>query len=162
MALFVPKTSGVLVPSMARRAGRPLELENEYLDNYVWEDHRPRSGVWKGTSGGEVISISGCNDDQTSADTSVLSKITSTGAMTYCLIQAIECGQGSTYGSILNSMRSNIRNTGSRGGVGGGGDVVTTLIGMILTGGSAGGRLRQEPQLTSCQPFDVYARPFSL
>ncbi|KAF4354858.1 hypothetical protein G4B88_030924 [Cannabis sativa] len=130
---------------------------------YVWEDHRPRSGVWKGTSGGEVISISGCDDDQTSADTSALSKITSTGAMTYCFIQAIERGQGSTYGSILNSMRSTIRNTGSGGGgIGGGGDVVTTLIGMLLTGGSAGGGLRQEPQLTSCQPFDVYARPFSL
>ncbi|KAF4395234.1 hypothetical protein CsatB_007127 [Cannabis sativa] len=130
---------------------------------YVWEDHRPRSGVQKGTSGGEVISISGCDDHQTSADTSALSKITSTGAMTYCFIQAIERGQGSTYGSILNSMRSTIRNTGSGGGgIGGGGDVVTTLIGMLLTGGSAGGGLRQEPQLTSCQPFDVYARPFSL
>lgn len=40
---------------------------------YVWEDHRPRSGVWKGTNGGEVISFSGCDDDQTSADTSVKS-----------------------------------------------------------------------------------------
>lgn len=39
---------------------------------YAWEDHRPRSGVWKGTSGGEVISFSGCDDDQTSADTSVM------------------------------------------------------------------------------------------
>ncbi|KAK9273930.1 hypothetical protein L1049_018742 [Liquidambar formosana] len=38
---------------------------------YVWEDHRPRSGMWKGTSGGEAISFSGCDDDQTSADTSV-------------------------------------------------------------------------------------------
>ena len=38
---------------------------------YIWEDHRPRSGIWKGTSGGEVISFSGCDDDQTSADTSV-------------------------------------------------------------------------------------------
>ena len=38
---------------------------------YVWEDHRPRSGLWKGTAGGEAISISGCDDDQTSADTSV-------------------------------------------------------------------------------------------
>lgn len=38
---------------------------------YVWEDHRPRSGIWKGSNGGEVISISGCDDDQTSADTSV-------------------------------------------------------------------------------------------
>lgn len=38
---------------------------------YVWEDHRPRSGAWKGTSGGEVISFSGCDDDQISADTDV-------------------------------------------------------------------------------------------
>ena len=37
----------------------------------MWEDHRPRSGLWKGTAGGEAISISGCDDDQTSADTSV-------------------------------------------------------------------------------------------
>ncbi|PON99781.1 Zinc finger, LSD1-type domain containing protein [Trema orientale] len=125
---------------------------------YIWEDHRPRSGVWKGTSGGEVISFSGCDDDQTSADTSALSKITSTGAMTYCFIQAIERGQGSTYGSILNSMRSTIRNVGN----GVGNDVVTTLIGMLLTGGSVSGGLRQEPQLTSCQPFDVYTKPFSL
>lgn len=39
----------------------------------MWEDHRPRSGVWKGTSGGEAISFSGCDDNQTSADTSVTS-----------------------------------------------------------------------------------------
>ncbi|RWW53711.1 hypothetical protein BHE74_00039782 [Ensete ventricosum] len=38
---------------------------------YAWEDHRPRNGAWKGTSGGEAISFSGCDDDQTSADTSV-------------------------------------------------------------------------------------------
>lgn len=126
---------------------------------YVWEDHRPRSGVWKGTSGGEVISFSGCDDDQTSADTSALSKITSTGAMTFCFIQAIERGHAGTYGSILNSMRTAIRNTGSSGG--GGGDV-TSLVTMLLTGGSIGGGLRQEPQLTACQPFDVYTRPFSL
>ncbi|CAK7347782.1 unnamed protein product [Dovyalis caffra] len=111
---------------------------------YVWEDHRPRSGLWKGTNGGEVISFSGCDDDQTSADTSALSKITSTGAMTFCFIQAIERGHGTTYGSILNSMRTTIRNTGSG------------------LGGSGVGGLRQEPQLTSCQPFDVYTRPFSL
>jgi hypothetical protein len=38
---------------------------------YVWEDHRPRSGIWKGSNGGEVICFSGCDDHQTSADTSV-------------------------------------------------------------------------------------------
>ncbi|WOL10486.1 metacaspase-1 [Canna indica] len=125
---------------------------------YVWEDHRPRSGVWKGTSGGEAISFSGCDDNQTSADTSALSKITSTGAMTYCFIQAIERGHGATYGSILNAMRTTIRNTGS----GTSGDPVTSLLGMLLAGGSADGGLQQEPQLTSNETFDVYSKPFSL
>ena len=38
---------------------------------YVWEDHRPRNGAFKGTSGGEAFCFSGCDDHQTSADTSV-------------------------------------------------------------------------------------------
>ncbi|KAM7476228.1 hypothetical protein LguiB_023471 [Lonicera macranthoides] len=131
---------------------------------YIWEDHRPRSGVWKGTAGGEVISFSGCDDDQTSADTAALSKITSTGAMTFCFIQAIERGHGTTYGSILNSMRAAIRGAGSDMG-GGGGGAVTSLVTMLLTGGSSiggGGGFRQEPQLTACEPFDVYTKPFFL
>ncbi|KAG6423291.1 hypothetical protein SASPL_113683 [Salvia splendens] len=129
---------------------------------YVWEDHRPRSGVWKGSNGGEVISFSGCDDDQTSADTSALSKITSTGAMTFCFIQAIEHGHGTTYGSILSAMRTAIRDVGSSGPSLGGG-AVTSLLTMLLTGGSLStGGLRQEPQLTACEPFDVYAKPFSL
>ncbi|KAG5627119.1 hypothetical protein H5410_012337 [Solanum commersonii] len=131
---------------------------------YVWEDHRPRSGVWKGTNGGEVFSFSGCDDDQTSADTSALSKITSTGAMTFCFIQAIERGHGATYGSILTAMRNAIRQAGGSSGGDFGGGAVTSLISMLLTGGSVGmgGGFSQEPQLTACQPFDVYAKPFSL
>lgn len=62
--------------------------------------------------------------------------------MTFCFIQAIERGNGTTYGSILNSMRSTIRSAGSELGSGGG--VVTSLITMMLTGGSAStGGLRQ-------------------
>lgn len=124
---------------------------------YVWEDHRPRNGRWKGTSGGEAICFSGCDDDQTSADTSALSKVTSTGAMTYCFIQAIERGQARTYGSVLTAMRAAIRDTDSSAG----GGVVTGLVTMLLTGGSGVG-LRQEPQLTANEAFDVYAKPFSL
>ncbi|XP_021744823.1 metacaspase-1-like [Chenopodium quinoa] len=124
---------------------------------YVWEDHRPRSGRWKGTSGGEVFSFSGCDDDQTSADTSALSKVTSTGAMTYCFIQAIERGHASTYGIMLNAMRDAIRKTDTSPG----GGVVTSLLTMLLTGGSGAG-LRQEPQLSSNEGFDVYRKPFSL
>ncbi|GMH21632.1 hypothetical protein Nepgr_023474 [Nepenthes gracilis] len=127
---------------------------------YVWEDHRPRSGAWKGSNGGEVISFSGCDDDQTSADTSSLARITSTGAMTYCFIQAIERGHASTYGSMLNSMRSSIQNTGSGLGLGDG--IVTSLLTMLVTGGSLSGGMCQEPQLSACQPFDVYTKPFSL
>ncbi|KAL9163634.1 hypothetical protein ABFS82_06G053900 [Erythranthe guttata] len=133
---------------------------------FAWEDHRPKSGTWKGTSGGEAISFSGCDDDQTSADTNALSKVTSTGAMTFAFIQAMEKGQGNTYGSILTAMRSTIRKTDNEltGGGGGGGGVVTTLLTMLLAGGSAGvgGGLTQEPQLSSNEPFDVYAKPFSL
>ncbi|KAL7120908.1 hypothetical protein ACP275_02G150100 [Erythranthe tilingii] len=131
---------------------------------YVWEDHRPRSGVWKGSNGGEAISFSGCDDDQTSADTSALSKITSTGAMTFCFIQAIERGHGATYGSILAAMRTAIRDAGSSTAPDLGGGMVTSLLTMLITGGSGGGvgGLRQEPQLTAIEPFDVYAKPFSL
>lgn len=101
---------------------------------YVWEDHRPSSGTWKGTNGGEAISFSGCDDNQTSADTSALSRNTSTGAMTFCFIKAIEQGHGDTYGSILNAMRSTIRNTSGAAA----GGPITSLLSMLLTGGSLG------------------------
>ncbi|KAF8028555.1 hypothetical protein BT93_E1244 [Corymbia citriodora subsp. variegata] len=142
----------------------PFLCRMDKSGRYIWEDHRPRSGIYKGTNGGEVISFSGCNDDRTSANTSALSRITSTGAMTFCFIQAIECGHGSTYGSILNSMRTTIQNVGGNdGGVGlGGGGVVTFWITKLVTGGSRTNGLRQEPQLTASQTFDVFTKPFSL
>lgn len=125
----------------------------------TWEDHRPRNGTWKGTSGGEAISFSGCDDDQTSADTPLLSKVTSTGVMTFAFIQAIERGQGTTYGSILTAMRSTIRKTDSDLG----GGSASSLLSMLLSGASAPSiGLTQEPQLSSNEQFDVYAKPFSL
>ncbi|KAK8658950.1 hypothetical protein V6N13_029169 [Hibiscus sabdariffa] len=133
----------------------PFLCKMDRKGRYTWEDHRPRTGMWKGTSGGEVISFSGCADDQTSADTSALSKITSTGAMTYSFIEAIEQGHATTYGSMLNAMRSNIRNADEGG-------FVTSLLTMLLSGGSLGGGLRQEPQLTANEAFDVYRKPFSI
>ncbi|KDO57707.1 hypothetical protein CISIN_1g016243mg [Citrus sinensis] len=121
----------------------PFLCRMDRQGKYIWEDHRPRSGMWKGTSGGEAISFSGCDDNQTSADTSALSKITSTGAMTYSFIQAIERGHGATYGSMLNSMRSTIRNTDSGSELSGAGGLVTSLVTMLLTGGSLSGGFRQ-------------------
>lgn len=59
--------------------------------------------------------------------------------MTFTFIQAIERGHAATYGSILNSMRSSIRNAGEEMS----GGVVTSLITMLLTGGSLSGGMRQ-------------------
>ncbi|GAA0139806.1 hypothetical protein LIER_01279 [Lithospermum erythrorhizon] len=142
----------------------PFLCRMDRKGKYVWEDHRPRSGVWKGSSGGEVISFSGCDDDQPSADTSTLSKNTTTGAMTFSFIQAIEFGNGATYGSILTAMRNSIRKTGGSGGGDLVGGVVSSFVTMVMSGGTVdlSGRLRQEPQLTSSEPFDVFTKPFSL
>ncbi|XP_057474043.1 metacaspase-1-like [Actinidia eriantha] len=162
--LVKPLPRGVKLHAIVDACHSGTVLDLPYLcrmdrnGRYVWEDHRPRSGVWKGTSGGEVISFSGCDDHQTSADTAALSKVTSTGAMTFSFIQAIERGQATTYGNMLTSMRSTIRDTGND--IGGG--VVTSLLTMLLTGGSLGVGMRQEPQLTANEPFDVYSKPFSL
>ncbi|XP_022141113.1 metacaspase-1-like, partial [Momordica charantia] len=136
----------------------PFLCRMDRSGRYLWEDHRPPSGVYKGTNGGEVISFSGCDDDQTAADTQAMSKVTTTGAMTFSFIKAIESGRATTYGDMLNSMRSTIRNTD----VSSGGDIVTNLITMLLTGGSLSGRLKQEPQLTAHTTFDVYRKPFSI
>ncbi|PRQ57130.1 putative Caspase-like domain-containing protein [Rosa chinensis] len=132
----------------------PWLCNMDWDGNYEWDDHRPKSGVYKGASGGEVICISGCDDHQTSEETP---SIPTTGVMTSCFIQAIKSGQAATYGSLLYYMRNNIRK------VSGGGGAVTSLDSMLPTGGSVGGgRLRQEPQLTAGKRFDVYTKPFTL
>ncbi|KAJ6672127.1 METACASPASE-1-LIKE [Salix viminalis] len=136
----------------------PFLCRMDKSGDYVWEDHRPRSGAWKGTSGGEVISFSGCDDDQISAETSALSKITSTGAMTYSFIQAIESGHGNTYGSMLKAMRTTIHKKINEPG----GGKLPSLLSMLLPGGFFRGGIRQEPQLTANEQFDVYSKHFSL
>ncbi|PWA57316.1 zinc finger, LSD1-type, Caspase-like domain protein [Artemisia annua] len=144
--LVKPLPHGVKLHAIidACHSGTVLDLPNlcrmKSNGEYRWEDHSPKSGIWKGSNGGEVISISGCDDDQTSADTSALSKITSTGAMTFIFIEAIEHGNASTYGNLLSSMRNAITNAARRGTRG----------------------LTQEPQLTAWEQFDMYAKPFSM
>ncbi|RWR86749.1 metacaspase-1 [Cinnamomum micranthum f. kanehirae] len=78
---------------------------------YEWEDHSPRSGVFKGTSGGDAISFSGSVEVPTSADKAVLSETISTGSMTRCFIEAIQHGHEQTYKSILDSMQNTVCKT---------------------------------------------------
>lgn len=74
--------------------------------------------------------------------------------MTYCFIQAIEHGNGATYGSILTSMRATIRSTSNEMS----GGPVTSLITMLLAGSSLGGGFRQVFALITLK-HAVYAHP---
>lgn len=74
--------------------------------------------------------------------------------MTYCFIQAIERGNGATYGSILTSMRATIRSTSNEMS----GGPVTSLITMLLAGSSLGGGFRQVFALITLK-HAVYGTP---
>lgn len=152
----------------------PYLCRMDRLGKYNWEDHRPPSGMWKGTSGGEVFSFTGCDDDQTSVDTPQLSGSAWTGAMTYAFIQAIERGHGTTYGSLLSAMRLTVheifdKNKG-RELVEIDSDVLTTLLGLLILGAAPSKdegvnqapQKTQEPQLSANDLFDVYEKPFAL
>lgn len=135
----------------------PYLCRMDRTGQYTWEDHRPPSKIWKGSKGGEIICISGCDDDQSSMDTVVMAKDASTGAMTFSFIQAIENGQAKTYADLLYSMRSIIHSAGNDLKLG----FRDKLKNLILTG-ERKFRIRQEPQLTANERYDLKSKPFSL
>lgn len=84
---------------------------------------------------GEVLLFSGCRDNQVAADTSQLAGGVVTGAMTYCVIEAIENGsvrnwRSYTYRSLLQAMREKLR----------------------------AAKLKQIPQFSTSHPFDLSSR----
>uniref|UniRef100_A0A453E7X2 Uncharacterized protein n=1 Tax=Aegilops tauschii subsp. strangulata TaxID=200361 RepID=A0A453E7X2_AEGTS len=123
---------------------------------WQWENHI-RPGKPKGTNGGLAISISGCNDDQKSTESSVqgFSDTAAIGAMTDSFIRAVESEPGTTYGRLLSAMRATIRDsqgTGRRlpGRIG-------SFVRKMITSSGV-----QEPQLCSSEMFDIYRKPFLL
>uniref|UniRef100_A0ACD5YF21 Uncharacterized protein n=1 Tax=Avena sativa TaxID=4498 RepID=A0ACD5YF21_AVESA len=122
---------------------------------WQWENHnRQPERTQKGTNGGLAISFSGCGDSQTSADTTAFSGSTSTGAMTYSFIKAVESEPGTTYGRLLNAMRATIRDNGGDSGIPG---PIGSFFRRVITFSSA-----QEPQLCASEAFDIYRKPFIL
>ncbi|XP_062215440.1 metacaspase-1-like [Phragmites australis] len=120
-----------------------------------WENHCRPSGMAKRPNGGLAISISGCSDDQKSADASGFSESASIGAMTDSFIKAVEAEPGTTYGRLLSAMRARIRDgQGSRRLAGRFGSFVRRMI--------PSNSVVQEPQLCSSEPFDIYRKPFLL
>uniref|UniRef100_A0A7S2YVB8 Peptidase C14 caspase domain-containing protein n=1 Tax=Chloropicon laureae TaxID=464258 RepID=A0A7S2YVB8_9CHLO len=131
------------------------------------------SRVFKGTSGGSAVCISGCRDDQTSADTRALSGgQASTGAMLYSFIQSVENGRASTYGELIISMRQTIEHAlkhgfdwGTLAHAGVQSMIFGPTIGMLsaapaLASAFTGGNV-QVPQLSSDKQFNLRA-PFTL
>lgn len=121
---------------------------------YTWEDQRCVSGVYKGTRGGLAISFSACDDHQTSADTTAFTGKVATGALTYSFIQAVQNEPGLTYGRLLNSMRYAIREAKTGIRLKG---PIASLVNRLLCA-----ELSQEPQLSSSEKFDIYAKQFVL
>ncbi|XP_058214285.1 metacaspase-1-like [Rhododendron vialii] len=119
---------------------------------YMWEDHRYLSTTYKGTSGGLAISLSACDDHQSTLDTMALSGNAMTGAMTYSFIQALQNEPGLTYGRLLNTMRCAIRD--AKPGSQLNGPIASFIRKVFIT--------TQEPQLSSTEKFDIYSKPFSL
>ncbi|XP_020593056.1 metacaspase-1-like [Phalaenopsis equestris] len=121
---------------------------------FQWEDHTPKSGTFKGTSGGLAICISGCDDNQSAQDTQALSGSAITGAMVYSLIYAVETDPGTTYGRMLSNMRSVIRGADSFIGFNG---PLASFVKRVLSYG-----IKQDPQLSASEIFDIYRKPFLL
>ncbi|KAK1602393.1 hypothetical protein QYE76_016490 [Lolium multiflorum] len=123
---------------------------------WQWENHTRQPEKPKGTSGGLAISISGCKDDQKSADSSGFPESAEIGAMTDSFIKAVQSEPGTTYGRLLSAMRGTIRD-----GQGMGRRLLPGRVGSfvrkMVTSSSV-----QEPQLCSSEVFDIYRKPFLL
>ncbi|KAG2551515.1 hypothetical protein PVAP13_9KG401800 [Panicum virgatum] len=82
---------------------------------WQWEDQRPPSGAWKGTSGGQAVLFSGYSDGKSNFAV-MPDAYGSVGAMTHSFVRAVECEpRGVTYGRLLTSMRT-IMKCGGGGG----------------------------------------------
>ncbi|KAK4401869.1 Metacaspase-1 [Sesamum angolense] len=129
-AIVRPLIPGVTLHAIVDccHSGTMLDLPHVYnINTGKWDDNRPPSGTYKGTSGGRAICFSACEDYQQAADTTVSGFQTEkemTGAMTHTFIRAIEEAVASnkqiTYQGILDSMHETLKQahkSGFRAGI---------------------------------------------
>lgn len=125
--LVNPLPEGVVLHAIIDACHSGTALDLPYLskglnaaNQWVWEDHRGKR-TFKGTSGGDVFCISGCDDSQVSADTSSLADGgVSTGALTFAFIEAVEnsikSGTRPTYDQLMKSIHSTLKSAGLQAG----------------------------------------------
>ncbi|PIN08879.1 Metacaspase involved in regulation of apoptosis [Handroanthus impetiginosus] len=151
-AIVLPLILGVTLHAIidSCHSGTALDLPYVYnIDTGKWDDNKPPSGTYKGTSGGTAICFSACEDYQLAADTSVLSQEKQyTGAMTSTFIKAIKEAhdnkQKITYRGLLDSMNRTIKQAHKSGG--------GLFAGLRR---AFHRRILQDPQLSSSEQFDT-------
>ncbi|KAM7280222.1 hypothetical protein ACFE04_007356 [Oxalis oulophora] len=94
----------------ACHSGTILDLPHVFDTNTKgWKDNKTPLGKQKTTKGGFAISISACDDNQLAADTTVFTKNTMNGAMTYLLAEQLRKFPGLTYGNYLDLISGRIQ-----------------------------------------------------
>ncbi|WVZ57157.1 hypothetical protein U9M48_007577 [Paspalum notatum var. saurae] len=133
----------------------PFLCRRSRCGNWQWEDHRPRSGVCKGTSGGLAVLIAGYSDGK-SKISATPEAYASVGAMTHSFIKAVECEpRGVTYGRLITSMKAIMTNSGGRCSLQG--PVAGAPVSKVANFSGV-----QEPNLSSSVLFDINCKPFAL
>ncbi|KAG9451488.1 hypothetical protein H6P81_011453 [Aristolochia fimbriata] len=117
--------------------------------SYLWENQSPACS-YKGTCGGMAVSFSSCNDKQTGIN---YAKNT-TGAMTYCFVDALEREHRVTYGCLLNLMRAGSKELKAGGQTC---NPISSLVRKLVAPGVAA-----EPQLSASEKFDIQKLQFAL
>ncbi|GAB2269566.1 hypothetical protein Dimus_004486 [Dionaea muscipula] len=145
-----PLKKGVTLHAIidACHSGTVLDLQHVYNQKQDrWMDNHPPNGANKGTSGGKAFCLSACHDDQIAVDTTAFTKTGMTGAMTYCLIDAVTKDPNLSYIQLLNSMEETIAKAyKSR-------CISSKLLDRLLHR-----HFLQEPQLSCSEKFDVNTR----
>ncbi|KAL7157152.1 hypothetical protein ABFS83_02G058500 [Erythranthe nasuta] len=130
-------------------SGTILDLPHVYdINTGKWDDNKPPSGAYKGTSGGRAICFSACEDYQQAADTSAFSQEKEmTGAMTSTFIGAIKAAVGNkekiTYSGILDSMHQSLRQAHKSG-------CISTGLRRVFHR-----KILQDPLLSSSEEFNT-------
>ncbi|KAG6425059.1 hypothetical protein SASPL_115483 [Salvia splendens] len=129
-------------------SGTFLDLPNVCRINrqayYKWEDHRLPNATYKGTSGGFALSISACDDHQSSGDTTAFTG-NATGALTYSFVQTLELEKKLSYGNLLLALQNRI-------------GAAQQALGLNTNDSKS----TQEPQLSSSHKFDIQSKTFTL
>ena len=82
-------------------SGSVLDLKYQYLDSVNYDTYTENSKVLE--TNGNVFMISGCTDEQQSADAFINGK--ATGAMTWSLLEGLKQNPNSTWRELIKTMR---------------------------------------------------------